>query len=747
MYILHLSDLLFGTKDDASRWYKQLTSDLYEKFKCDCLDALIISGDIAKNSTPEEYEAAKEFIINLMIHFRLRWSEVVIVPGNHDLNFKKAQDAYELIRSEDYSGPRDESHIIDRGESVEVLDPEKYRQRFIHFSSFCRPFLERPYPLEPELQYTLHYFKNQKLLVLGLNSAWQLDHHYKFRAGINSDALGNAIRKINDNDKYKESRLKIAVWHHPLYGNSQDRIKDWHFMKQLERNGFRLILHGHIHQARPDDFHHFDEPAWGQIETIAAGTFGVPMRNSDVERNYTLEYHVMNWEAKILTVCSHTRLQANEDWQENIIFPKEKSSEERSHCYEIEQIINQESTQGGPSFKIHKENLIKAIIEGSIVPILGAGINLCGRKRKDTNPLNWQVDGPYPPTNCELAAYINQKSHRGSEEKIFLDKVIDLLISDTLMGELPKGLTRNKLQTIASFSNLEPHRVSQYVLQTPSKRLIDDINYIYTGRLYEANSLHKFIVNLIKNACPSDPSDVNGEKNGATSYPLIVNTCFDRTLENLFKHENLPFDLISYTSSEKKFIYQQFNFDKSNNQKDIIKQEDIIEQEDIAKKGKDNFVDLLTERPVILRIYGPVDFHNDSDSGENFALSEDHFIDYLAHDIAHQLPDCLQNKLKDSHLWFLGYNLSYWYLRFIIRQIIQDKRNPKESEELKEKNKKPEKYKWWAVREKSDSLNEYLWDKNGVRFFAGQTIGSWQKYSQELEQLLSEQLSKTPKKR
>ena len=713
MYILHLSDLLFGTKDDASRWYKQLTSDLYENFKCDCLDALIISGDVAKNSTPEEYEAAKEFIINLMIHFRLKWSEVVIVPGNHDLNWKLSEEAFTPVKHKD-----------DKGEKkyVEVLDPEKYKQRFKYFQEFYQTLFKKPYSLKPEQQYTLHHFPNQKLLILGLNSSWQLDHRckFRFRAGINSDALGNAIRKINNYDKYKESRLKIAVWHHPLHGDSEDRIKDWDFMKQLEKNGFRLILHGHIHQARPDDFHHFDEPAWKEIETIAAGTFGVPMRNSDSEPsepNYTLEYHLMNWKAKRLEVCSRKRDQPNKNWQPNIIFNLDHI--EASSCYEIERVIPPETLEDdNPLYEDHKREVIKAITEGSIVPFLGADINSCGRKRKDENPLNWKIEGRYPPTNLELAAYIdrNSKSDGGG----FLDKVTKLLVSGTLFGELPKGLTHEKLKTIAGFTNLQPQRVSQY-FPKPSLVLEKYINIIYKSS-YNPNKIHEFIVSLIKKVYPLDE---NAGTMGVTPYPLIVTTCFDRTLEHILEDENLTFDLVSYNSSKRQFIYQKFI--RKDRDKPIYSK-----GETISKKTQENYYWLLRERPVILRIYGPVE-QEYAQSGENFAMSEDHFLDYLAHDISHQLPEKLWNKLLDGRLWFLGYNLSYWYLRFIIRQIIEEKQSNKPN--------------WLAVQEKSDILNKDLWEKNGVILVDSKQIGSWEEYSKKLEELLNvelEKLSTTP---
>jgi hypothetical protein len=49
MRILHLSDLHFGTLDNAHNWYNQLAEDLIQELDCPRLDALILSGDIAKN--------------------------------------------------------------------------------------------------------------------------------------------------------------------------------------------------------------------------------------------------------------------------------------------------------------------------------------------------------------------------------------------------------------------------------------------------------------------------------------------------------------------------------------------------------------------------------------------------------------------------------------------------------------------------------------------------------------------------
>ena len=260
MYILHLSDLHFGTKNDANRWYNQLATDLHKDLKCNSLDALVLSGDIASNSNPEEYEAAREFIINLMIDFRLRWPEVVIVPGNHDINWKitdwtQSEHAAYTYKAKPLCEPHElqEGYYIDMGsDNIFVQDREKYKQRFTSFQAFYETVTKKRYELEPKQQYTLHHFPDHDLLILGLNSAWQLDHHYTSRASINPDAFSNAMVEIKENSTFKKSRLKIAVWHHPLKRPFEDRITDHGFMEQLAQNGFRLSLHGHIHRANKD---------------------------------------------------------------------------------------------------------------------------------------------------------------------------------------------------------------------------------------------------------------------------------------------------------------------------------------------------------------------------------------------------------------------------------------------------------------------------------------------------------------
>lgn len=311
MDILHLSDLHFSTSDTARQWYNSLAEDLRREFNCSHLDLLILSGDIANFSTDDEYSEAKLFLGYLSEEFDLNPEQIIIVPGNHDLNWKISEAAYEPIRAKDYTGIKDENYIINKGEFLEVLAPNKYKRRFIHFSEFYKSITGTSYSLDYSEQYTLHDFPERKLLILGLNSAWHLDHHYKSRASIHMGALSNALTRIRKNPAY-EGYLKFAVWHHPLNSPFEDRIKDHGFLEQLAKANFRVVFHGHIHKAEKTDFKYELNVEGRRLDIIGAGTFSAHPR--ELVYAYPWQYNFLRLETGKLVVETRKREELNGPW-------------------------------------------------------------------------------------------------------------------------------------------------------------------------------------------------------------------------------------------------------------------------------------------------------------------------------------------------------------------------------------------------------------------------------------------------
>ncbi|MGH9763345.1 MAG: metallophosphoesterase family protein, partial [Blastocatellia bacterium] len=193
-----------------------------------------------------------------------------------------------------------------------IRDEAKYKLRFQNFATFYHGIKGEPYAPEYERQYTLHNFPKLNLVVLGLNSAWEIDHHYTARAGVHSGAITNALeelRRIPSHDR----RLKVAVWHHPIHSNSEDRITDHGFLQRLAASGFRIALHGHIHKAE-NNFFRYDMSTGGRkLDLVCAGTFGAPTRQW--VPGYPLEYNLLKVYSDKVVVETRHRAEREGAWK------------------------------------------------------------------------------------------------------------------------------------------------------------------------------------------------------------------------------------------------------------------------------------------------------------------------------------------------------------------------------------------------------------------------------------------------
>ncbi|ESA36638.1 ntpase (nacht family) [Leptolyngbya sp. Heron Island J] len=696
MYVLHLSDLHLVTRQDANLWHGQLANDLnhllsqLEPNQSPHLDALIISGDIANKSTSQEYAAAEHFINRLLPEFQLQRNQVVIVPGNHDLNWDLSKQAYEIKERTSYDGSLEKEQlfkksIIEDGDYIHIPDETEYKRRFQYFSDFYEAMTDKSYDLEYDRQYKLQYFPEHDCLILGLNSAWQLNHHSKYqsRANINPYALNNALEEISQNPKYKGSQLKIAVWHHPLNSPDENRINEHGFTQQLTENGFRLILHGHIHRAQAEDYRYsivnqedYGHDISGKIYIVAAGTFGKPTKKWFP--GYPLQYNLLKWEGKRLTIYNRKRIEQNGAWQADAMwFHKDRLT--ASSYYEID-LYPSKQIQPFPATRIpdtyHFEEVSEAIQNREIVPFLGSGINLYDRQ---SDPVNWEIEGLYPPSRSELAVFLEKK----------------ILGKDYFLTGIQCPLCNPTERTLPSYCPIRANSIVATRLQPQHVSELSNLGYGGIGMLestinsifrhyYPPNDLHKFLAQLWKRY---------------KAPKLIVTANFDRTLESAFQEENQPFDLVSYAGSQNRFLHQRFR----QNKKGLVEQ--VKEEQNIIEVPNDEDID-LNDYPVILKLYGPVNWPHSRQ--ENFAITEDHLINYLTlTTIEGRIPGTLLDELKNSSIWFLGYGLGHWDERVILHRIWPN-------QEYKDEKNRPS---WWAIQNRPQELDQYLWDQANVKYF------------------------------
>jgi predicted MPP superfamily phosphohydrolase len=272
--ILHISDIHIQTSSDAQLFQNQLLTDLVKNLKIENLDYIIITGDIAKFSTEEEYKYANEFIDNIKKHFNLKSEKVIICPGNHDLNRDLSKRSY-INFFEDNPENIPEGQYVwikdDKSANTICLRNEKlHRDRFCFFSDFYKKISANPYSLNYEDQGNLHSFSDDKVVFLTLNSCWEIDHIFKDRASIHNNALTNQLNILLKNESNYHNYLKIALWHHPI-----NMMKNNNFIKKILANyNFHICMYGHIHEDSNGLFSVY-EPNLG-IHFVGAGTFGSP---------------------------------------------------------------------------------------------------------------------------------------------------------------------------------------------------------------------------------------------------------------------------------------------------------------------------------------------------------------------------------------------------------------------------------------------------------------------------------------
>lgn len=304
--VLHLSDLHFSHDDQVVPWLAQLETDLKSLLREEPLSAVVISGDIADTARPEEYQAAARFLRELVSTFKLPTQRVLLVPGNHDVDWEQSHRAYIprwLQRNEDPSKLASGTFLWlsreEKQKSIAERRDEQYRLRFMPFAELYSAVRGEGYSSEYAEQATIQHFPDENLLVVGFNSAWYTDHAFPDRAGIHAQAFSRALRQVEHTSAYKGC-VKLAVMHHPPSLLSDKAGLDAACLEQLAKAGFRLLLHGHVHEADNQGFCYHGDTREGRIEIIGAGTFGG-------ERNprYPYQYQLLAMDGS--TVSVHTR--------------------------------------------------------------------------------------------------------------------------------------------------------------------------------------------------------------------------------------------------------------------------------------------------------------------------------------------------------------------------------------------------------------------------------------------------------
>ena len=167
---------------------------------------LLISGDITDRSIIEEFESATFIINEIITKLKIGKKNLLIVPGDHDINREKCRKAHE-------DGNRGDNSKL----SFEYFD-EKYE----NFKSFYDNLYESVITFDSKKTIVNHVeLLDEKLVLIGLNSNYKIDYDGG-NGFFNIEQLESELENINAN--YSE-HSKIAVFHHNIFASYENKMK------------------------------------------------------------------------------------------------------------------------------------------------------------------------------------------------------------------------------------------------------------------------------------------------------------------------------------------------------------------------------------------------------------------------------------------------------------------------------------------------------------------------------------------
>lgn len=296
--ILHISDLHRSPRDPISNeeLVSALVSDrdryVSEDPPVAAPEAIVLSGDLIhgvglgadgyESALAAQYEVAAAFLDELVRRFLDGdRSRVVIVPGNHDVDWNTAFAAMTPVEEADIPPDLEDALYRDSSEYrwnwktrtlYRISDQGMYERRLDAFWRFFEAFYDGvPGLLSVEAGAEANLFSlcDGRIGVAGFNSCHGNDC-FERRGMVRKEAVGRSHLRLDDTGNLFD--LRMAVWHHGIDGPPhRTDYMDVEIVRGMIGRGFRLGLYGHQHRAQIAP-HRVWLPGQERMAVVSAGS-------------------------------------------------------------------------------------------------------------------------------------------------------------------------------------------------------------------------------------------------------------------------------------------------------------------------------------------------------------------------------------------------------------------------------------------------------------------------------------------
>ena len=281
---VHLSDIHFGQEkgsevyihDDVKKCLIQDVTNLKVAAGIERMDGVIVTGDVAFSGKKSEYDSAAQWLDRLTLVIGCEKTDVIVVPGNHDIDRDRITPPAKLMLGHLHKGGINELECF-------LADPKATEMLYDKFDDY-RAFAEGygcPLLSDGGVAVTrqVTIAPGRVLRFVGLNSAL-LCTGYKSDEG--KLLIGGRQHVLPRCEGYE----LVVLCHHPL-----ESLKDRELVTRYIRSRARVHIYGHVHQPSFSIETPMEEEE-ADLLTMSAGAVVPPA----TENGYQYTYNVLRFE-------------------------------------------------------------------------------------------------------------------------------------------------------------------------------------------------------------------------------------------------------------------------------------------------------------------------------------------------------------------------------------------------------------------------------------------------------------------
>lgn len=281
---VHLSDIHFGQErgtdvyvhDDVKDCLLDDVAALTVEAGIDRVDGVILTGDVAFSGKKNEYDRAARWLDKLTDLVGCKRTDVLVVPGNHDIDRDRITRLASVMLSQTVEGgPEELECFLKDPKAREILYEKFHDYRTFSEGYGCSLAADGRVALTRQLEIA----PGRVLRFVGLNSALLCTAHGNDRGNLLVGGRQYVLPR-------EEGCELVVLCHHPL-----ESLQDEQEMGRYLRSRARVHIFGHLHQPSVS----VESPVGeGDLLTIGAGAT-VPPGNED---GYQFTYNVISlaWE-------------------------------------------------------------------------------------------------------------------------------------------------------------------------------------------------------------------------------------------------------------------------------------------------------------------------------------------------------------------------------------------------------------------------------------------------------------------